>query len=75
MNNNLWLARVVFGGTDKTFPIDEFIEHEIEAEPGRYMLVFCRPGKSAWSKDSCKDLRIYFMNNEGKTIDRREYRK
>ena len=71
--DNLWLARIVTEGMDKTFPIDEFTAHEIEAEPGRYMLVFGRPGKSAWQKESCKGLRIYFMNNEGKTIDRIEY--
>ena len=60
-------------GTEWEFPYDMFIQHSIEEEPGRFSLVFERPNKPDFNIQTEKDLRVYFMNNEGKTINRRFY--
>lgn len=70
------IARVVTGhGTDKTFPCEMLTEHEIDDDPGRFALVFERPGKNDFHIESHKDLFVYLMNDNGKTVDRRIYRK
>lgn len=73
------IARIVRGrgtdgGTDMTFPVESFIEHAIEDEPGRFSLIFERQDKTDYQIESCKDLFVYLMNENGKTIDRRIYR-
>lgn len=62
-------------GTEWEFPCDGIIQHEIEDEPGRFSLVFERPNRPDFHIESHKDLRVYIMNNEGKTINRRFYQK
>ena len=71
------IARIVTGyGTEWTFPCERFTQHEIEDEPGRFALVFDRPDKLMDVQvESHKDLFVYLMNENGKTIDRRIYRK
>jgi len=70
------IARIVTNyGTEWTFPCEGMTQHEIEDEPGRFSLVFERPDKIDFHVKSHKDLFVYLMNNNGKTVDRRIYRK
>jgi len=70
------IARIrIPDGTDMMFEFYHFIEHKIENEPLRFQLHFAREGKTDYEIQSMKDLEVYLMNDEGKTIDRRMYRK
>ena len=63
-------------GTDMLFEIVQFSEHVIEEDPGRFALVFDKGTSSpGLTIESSKDLAVYIMNDEGKTIDRRLYNK
>ena len=63
-------------GTNMLIEIHQFIEHEIENEPGRYSLFFDRKDMlcgEGMNIESEKDLYVYIMNDNGKTIDSRVY--
>ena len=64
-------------GTDMLFEFVQFSEHAIEDEPGRFMLCFDKgdkvPYNSGYHVESAKDLAVYIMNDNGKTIDSRAY--
>ena len=65
-------------GTDMLFDCGSqgsIVEHEVEVEPGRFMIVIDRGSGIEYQVKSQKDLKIYVMNNDGKTIDRKFYRK
>jgi len=50
-------------------------EHACEDEPGRFVIVIERSKGVEYQIKSKKDLCIYVMNDNGKTIDRKFYRK
>ena len=65
-------------GTDMLIEIHQFSEHEIENEPGRFSLFFDRKDEgwgTGMNIESGKGLAVYIMNDNGKTIDKRLYRK
>lgn len=70
-------ARINYSnGTNILFEIKQFFEHELENEPGRYELFFDRKDKgweTGMNIESEKDLYVYIMNDNGKTIDSRIY--
>ena len=63
-------------GTEMLFDCGkgEVIEHAVEAEPGRFMIVVVKENGIEYQVKSKKDLRIYVMNDRGKTVDRKFYR-
>ncbi len=70
------IARIVTNhGTEWTFPCECFTQHTIEDDPERFSLVFERPGKTDFHIETHKDLFVYLMNDQGKTVDRRIYQK
>lgn len=64
-------------GTEKLLDcgMGDIIEHEVEDEPGRFVIVIVKENGVEYQVKSKKDLRIYVMNDNGKTIDRKFYRK
>ena len=52
----------------------DIIEHAVEAEPGRFLIVIVREDGVEYQVKSVKDLKIYAMNDSGKTVDRKFYR-
>ena len=63
-------AKFSMEGTEILISCDRVTQHEIEASPGEIMVVVERDGVSVFEIKRRKNLDLFIMNNDGKTIDR-----